>query len=79
MAVQFEALLGWVLGSGKPLKGGPMGGGSIIPSKRGTDIHFARPQGLVFIAQRIRGQAQTLRMPQRRSPGVLLAGQRSIW
>ena len=41
MAVQFipetvEALLGWALGSGEPLKGGPMGGGSIIPSRPGA-------------------------------------------
>ena len=38
VAVQFvpetvEALLGWVLGTGEPLEGGPMGGGSIIPSR----------------------------------------------
>ena len=34
---------------------------------------------VVFTAQRVRAQTQTLRVPQRRSPGVLLAGQRSIW
>ena len=31
-----EALLSWVFGSCKPLKGCPMGGGSIIPSRPGA-------------------------------------------